>query len=105
MKDQSFNMQPDIRELYAFLYASLPEVGQEPVAYAWKYESNFMKVSLTKQNNDWIPLYTHPQPKRERITDKEISDLYNSLPLDTREDVCSFSYKLGFKKAMELLNA
>jgi hypothetical protein len=29
VKDPSFDIVPDIRELYAFLYASLPEVEQE----------------------------------------------------------------------------
>jgi hypothetical protein len=94
--------------MWQMMWQAAPEVEQEPAAMlfnlAGKLGATTAKEYALDIDRNAIPLYPHPQPKRELITDKEISDLYKSLPLDTREDVCSFSYKLGFKKAMELLN-
>ena len=67
MKDQSFNIVPDIRELYAFLYASLPEVEQEPCGYLDKC-LDFTLVSVDGK----IPLYTHPQPKQSEQSTSEV---------------------------------
>jgi hypothetical protein len=66
MKDQSFDIVPDIRELYAFLYASLPDVEQEPVAEVCDRKTDKRYETYVHCWED-LPvrtkLYTHPQPK------------------------------------------
>jgi hypothetical protein len=97
-----------VKQIYSLLWKTAPEVEQEPVGLFGCRDGEYRHILEPDDAGDYeelVELYTHPQPKREPVTDKQISDLYKSLPLDTREDVCSFSFKLGFKKAMELLNA
>jgi hypothetical protein len=49
---------------------------QEPVAWYFKGLTN-RGVSLIKENDGWIPLYTTPQPQRTWVglTDDEVFDL------------------------------
>ena len=55
-----------------------PQVEQEPVAWLWIIDGKRHSVSFGGPNSntpkDWIvqPLYTHPQPKRQPLTDAEI---------------------------------
>lgn len=67
IKDKSFNIEPDIKELYAFLYASLPNVEQEPIGYAWTIGGQIQKLADVKLNNSFEPLYTQPQPNRDPL--------------------------------------
>ena len=69
-------------EMVQVLRAALdqPQGVQEPVAWlhpdwpAKKYKGVQSPVT-TYMVNDWILLYTHPQPRRESLTDEQISPL------------------------------
>jgi hypothetical protein len=115
----------DMRErIYNAVRQAATVVEQEPVRYEfnWKKDQSewYGWGECNKElyerytNNPFYfdgfeyqarALYTHPQPKRESVTDKEISDIfYNLLPDDKVEATNYTSFKIGFKKAMELLN-
>ena len=49
------------------------EVSQEPVA--WMDKSGI--THKHKHFEDMTPLYTHPQPKREPLTDEQITKAFN----------------------------
>lgn len=52
------------------------EMKQEPVA--WFREEDDEKIYYaTKAWDDCLPLYTHPQPKREPLTDEQITKAFN----------------------------
>ena len=106
------NHEKGFEKAYKAMRQAAPEVEQEPVGYWNGKETVFFSHELAgyKLPSDcFIPLYTHPQPKqseqsldmvkRELLSDKELSELYLSLPLSTREDVCSYSFKKGFRQA------
>ncbi len=68
----------------AIAEAEKHEVSQEPVAWrhdmgeengGWEY---FEKASCP----DCQPLYTHPQPKREPLTDKQIAEFFGVKAVD-----------------------
>jgi hypothetical protein len=79
----------DLKEKLA--EAEKHEVSQEPVAW-FRNEDTFGDQELepifyaTKAWDDCQPLYTHPQPKREPLTDEQILSFVNAAPaLDTAE--------------------
>ena len=54
-----------------------PQVEHEPVAWMWKFEFDEGAAFSTKEPTisicdgvEYVPLYTHPQPKREPLTDE-----------------------------------
>jgi hypothetical protein len=95
-----------IKTVYKAMWQAAPEVEQEPVAWRrylynrWGDKTDYNYSTMKPSSGvDLVALYTHPQPKRESLSDAELSGLYKSLPLDTREDVCSYSFNKGFRQA------
>jgi hypothetical protein len=55
---------------------------QEPVLWQWK--DSEMVTPFEKTNVEgWQPLYTHPQPKREPLTDEEIFKALKGVDIST----------------------
>lgn len=97
VKDKSFNIEPDIKELYAFLYASLPDVEQEPIGYAWIIGGQIQKLADVKLNNSFESLYTHPQPNRDPLDNETILGIAATIPNLSGDNnaLIDFAKKLG----------
>ena len=57
-------------------FFQMPNAEQEPVAWM---QSDEVHISLWKDDYHTIPLYTHPQPKREPLTDEQIEDGWEKI--------------------------
>ena len=75
-----------------------PQGDQEPVAWLKEWSSvgnartGMRRVDLTPECETWLanmfptitPLYTHPQPKRQPLTDEQIRKIGTDLPEEHR---------------------
>jgi hypothetical protein len=84
--------------LKAIAEAEKHEVSQEPVAWQAMVENEAMKeFPIKDMAHDWCvhqqlsgspyaywlrPLYTHPQPKREPLTDEQIAEFFGVKAVD-----------------------
>jgi hypothetical protein len=94
------NHEKGFEKAYKAMWQSAPEVEQEPVGeiYEQQHDGSY-RAEMVVELPVGTKIYTHPQQTREPLSDKELSELYLSLPLSTREDVCSYSFKKGFRQA------
>ena len=51
---------------------SKPEVEKKPVAFISQFKNGNKHYSEVAFDDDSIPLFTHPQPKREPLSESEI---------------------------------
>lgn len=76
-----------------------PQVEQEPVAWRWNDEWGYSTIQSVKPCHEATPLYTHPQPKREPLTDAQINDLRLALPYDGEDLPDPWDFKQGVRAA------
>ena len=52
---------------------------QEPVAWRWETHNGYAYSEEHYEGENGQPLYTHPQPKREPLTDEQIHIRYKAM--------------------------
>jgi hypothetical protein len=91
-------------QIYKEMYQAAPEAEQEPVTYLVSNPSGRIVVESKRQaeklaseygDGTYTPLYTHPQPKRERLSREEKLKIIN----DAFSDIGS--YEMSIINAVE----
>ena len=91
-------------------HQSQPQGEQEPVAWIeheWSGSGlrhlHFERPAPTVRDEVvrpvWTPLYTHPQPKRQPLTDAQINDHRLALPYDGEDLPDPWDFKQGVRAA------
>ena len=108
LQEKTYTQAMRIAELEAKLAeAEKHEVSQEPVAWqwrrkdkAWSLDNTFnSEVYPTTLDSEVRPLYTHPQPKREPLTDEQI------LRFLSRIDECAVRLPRGLREFARAVEA
>ena len=55
------------------------EPVQEPVAWRYKDTGHFTASQLVSKFPEWQPLYTHPAPQRQPLTEDEAWDMWEAV--------------------------
>jgi ribosome biogenesis protein Nip4 len=91
-------------EVYKAMWQAAPEVEQEPVAFIdmkmfppIRFADGQLRCDI--ENLDGLALYTHPQPKREPLSEEERKSLWKSLS-DMDEGIDFNSIVTGVEKAL-----